>query len=108
MDAIAARGMAGLRMADVGERAGMSPGHILYYYSSKQRLLLETLRWSDDRLAERRARELPSLPDRARATRAFHRDLPPHRRRSGGVAALAADLGAGRRGPRGRGSERGR
>jgi AcrR family transcriptional regulator len=62
MDAIAARGMAGLRMADVGERAGMSPGHILYYYSSKQRLLLETLRWSDDRLAERRARELPSLP----------------------------------------------
>ena len=39
MDTIAARGMAGLRMADVGERAGMSPGHILYYYRSKQRLL---------------------------------------------------------------------
>jgi AcrR family transcriptional regulator len=61
MDAIAERGMAGLRMADVGERVGMSPGHILYYYRSKQRLLLETLRWSDDRLAEQRARELPKL-----------------------------------------------
>ena len=61
MDAIAERGMAGLRMADVGERAGMSPGHILYYYRSKQGLLLETLRWSDDRLAEQRARELPAL-----------------------------------------------
>jgi AcrR family transcriptional regulator len=61
MDAIAVRGMAGLRMADVGERAGMSPGHILYYYSSKQRLLLETLRWSEDRPAERRARELQAL-----------------------------------------------
>ena len=62
MDAIAERGMAGLRMADVGERVGMSPGHILYYYRSKQRLLLEALRWSDDRLAEQRARELPALP----------------------------------------------
>jgi AcrR family transcriptional regulator len=62
MDTIAERGMAGLRMADVGERVGMSPGHILYYYRSKQRLLLETLRWSDDRLTEQRARELPALP----------------------------------------------
>jgi AcrR family transcriptional regulator len=61
MDTIAERGMSGLRMADVGERVGMSPGHILYYYRSKQRLLLETLRWSDDKLAEQRARELPEL-----------------------------------------------
>jgi AcrR family transcriptional regulator len=61
MDAIAERGMAGLRMADVGDRVGMSPGHILYYYRSKQRLLLETLRWSEDLLAEQRARELPAL-----------------------------------------------
>ena len=62
MDTIAERGMAGLRMADVGQRVGMSPGHILYYYRSKQRLLLETMRWSDDRLAAQRARELPALP----------------------------------------------
>ena len=61
MDTIAERGMAGLRMADVGERVGMSPGHILYYFRSKQRLLLETLRWSDDHLAEQRAIELPAL-----------------------------------------------
>jgi AcrR family transcriptional regulator len=61
MDTIAERGMAGLRMADVGERVGMSPGHILYYFRSKQRLLLETLRWSDDHLAEQRAIELPEL-----------------------------------------------
>ena len=61
MDAIAERGMAGLRMEDVSRRVGMSPGHILYYYRSKKLLLLETLRWSDDRLAERRARELPKL-----------------------------------------------
>ena len=61
MDAIAERGMAGLRMSDVGKRVGMSPGHILYYFRSKQSLLLETLRWSDDRLAAQRAQELPQL-----------------------------------------------
>ena len=62
MEAISERGMFGLRMQDVAERVGMSPGHILYYYQSKQRLLLETLRWSEDRLAGPRARELEALP----------------------------------------------
>ena len=62
MDAIAERGMARLRMEDVGRRVGMSPGHILYYYRSKQQLLLETLRWSEDGLAAQRARELPAFP----------------------------------------------
>ena len=62
MDAIAERGMVSLRMEDVGRRVGMSPGHILYYYRSKQQLLLETLRWSEDGLARRRADELPALP----------------------------------------------
>lgn len=77
MDAIAERGMAGLRMADVGERVGMSPGHILYYYRSKQRLLLETLRWSDDLLAKQRARELPALATaRERLTRFITIYLP--------------------------------
>lgn len=61
MNAIAERGMTALRMEDVGRRAGMSPGHILYYYHSKQRLLMETLRWNEDRLAEQRAREMPAL-----------------------------------------------
>jgi AcrR family transcriptional regulator len=70
MDTIAERGMAGLRMADVGRRVGMSPGHILYYYRSKQRLLLEAMRWSDDRLAAQRAHELPALATaRERLTR---------------------------------------
>ena len=61
MDAIAERGLTHLRMEDVGKRVGMSPGHILYYYRSKQALLLETLRWSDDLLHERSSMELPYL-----------------------------------------------
>lgn len=80
MDTIAERGMAGLRMTDVGKRVGMSPGHILYYYRSKQRLLLETLRWSDDRLAVQRARELPALATaRERLTRFIAIYLPTGR-----------------------------
>ncbi len=71
MDAIAERGMAGLRMEDVSRRVGMSPGHILYYYRSKKLLLLETLRWSDDRLAARRARELPELAEAVARLRRF-------------------------------------
>jgi AcrR family transcriptional regulator len=62
MDAIAERGLTHLRMEDVGKRVGMSPGHILYYYRSKQALLLETLRWSEDLLHERSSKELPYLP----------------------------------------------
>ena len=62
MDAIAERGLAHLRMEDVGKRVGMSPGHILYYYRSKQALLLETLRWSEDLLHERASTVLPYLP----------------------------------------------
>jgi AcrR family transcriptional regulator len=61
MDTIAERGMAGLRMEDVGRRVSMSPGHLLYYYRSKRRLLLETLRWSEHRLAKQRAHELSGL-----------------------------------------------
>lgn len=61
MDAIAECGMTALRVEDIGKRAGMSRGHVLYYYHSKQRLLIETLRWSEDRLAEQRARELSTL-----------------------------------------------
>ena len=36
----------------------MSPGHILYYFGRKDRVLLETLRWSENELAERRRAEL--------------------------------------------------
>lgn len=71
MDAIAELGLARLRMEDVGRRAGMSPGHILYYFRSKQRLLLETLRWSEDRLAEQRAGALAAHPRAVERLRCF-------------------------------------
>jgi AcrR family transcriptional regulator len=54
MRAIAEHGLADLTMSALAERLGTSGGHILYYFGSKDRLLLEALRWSEDRLTEER------------------------------------------------------
>ncbi|MFJ6514516.1 TetR/AcrR family transcriptional regulator [Streptomyces sp. NPDC091406] len=56
MATIAERGLDGLTMAGLGRDVGMSSGHLLYYFRTKDELLLRTLEWSEDRLgAERRA-----------------------------------------------------
>lgn len=58
MTAIAEDGLAALTMSALAERLGTSGGHILYYFGSKDRLLLEALRWSENQLAAERARLL--------------------------------------------------
>lgn len=55
---ISERGIHDTRIADVAVRAGMSPGHVLYYFGSKQRLLAEVLSWNEDRFHEHLAAEL--------------------------------------------------
>jgi len=52
--AIAEHGLAKLTMAGLGKQLQMSAGHLLYYFGSKDQLLLETLRWSEEQLGERR------------------------------------------------------
>ncbi|AUG76521.1 transcriptional regulator [Kitasatospora sp. MMS16-BH015] len=52
--AIAEHGLAKLTMAALGKQLQMSAGHLLYYFGSKDQLLLETLRWSEEQLGERR------------------------------------------------------
>ncbi|MFI9048738.1 TetR/AcrR family transcriptional regulator [Streptomyces sp. NPDC053427] len=54
MTAIAENGLATLTMSALAERLGTSGGHILYYFGSKDLLLLEALRWSEATLAEER------------------------------------------------------
>ncbi|MFB6673860.1 TetR/AcrR family transcriptional regulator [Streptomyces sp. NPDC057684] len=54
MTAIAEDGLASLTMSALGKRLGTSGGHILYYFGSKDRLLLEALRWSESGLADQR------------------------------------------------------
>ncbi|MFF8605536.1 TetR/AcrR family transcriptional regulator [Streptomyces sp. NPDC015346] len=54
MSAIAEDGLAALTMSALAERLGTSGGHILYYFGSKDLLLLAALRWSEAALAEER------------------------------------------------------
>lgn len=55
MATIAERGLDGLTMAGLGRDVSMSSGHLLYYFRTKDELLLQTLEWSESRLgAERR------------------------------------------------------
>jgi AcrR family transcriptional regulator len=63
---ITARGLAETRISDVAERCGVSPGLILYYFGSKDRLLVEALTFANDQFTLRLARELRRLPSARR------------------------------------------
>ncbi len=58
MEMIAERGLEKLTMAALGREVGMSSGHLLYYFHSKDELLLRTLEWSEGRLGVARGRLL--------------------------------------------------
>lgn len=67
MTAIAEHGLAELTLAGLGREVGMSSGHVLYYFGSKDELLLQTLEWSEEQLgAQRRALLSKPLPARER------------------------------------------
>jgi AcrR family transcriptional regulator len=63
LEMIAEQGLGGVTMAALGKRLGTSGGHLLYYFGSKDQLLLETLRWSEDGYAEQREELLTRPPD---------------------------------------------
>ncbi|MGW6528804.1 TetR/AcrR family transcriptional regulator [Streptomyces venezuelae] len=58
MEMIAERGLETLTMAALGRAVGMSSGHLLYYFRTKDELLLRTLEWSEGRLGAERGRLL--------------------------------------------------
>jgi AcrR family transcriptional regulator len=63
------RGLAETRISDIAEEAGVSPGLILYYFESKDRLLAEALTFANDQFYVRTSREIrriPSAKDRLR------------------------------------------
>ncbi|WEO95102.1 TetR/AcrR family transcriptional regulator [Streptomyces sp. FXJ1.172] len=74
MDMIAERGLEKLTMASLGRKVGMSSGHLLYYFRSKDELLLQALEWSEGRLGAERGRLL-TLPGTARERLAAYVDL---------------------------------
>jgi AcrR family transcriptional regulator len=50
IDVIAEKGLGGTRVADIGERSGMSPGHVLYYFDGKADIFSRALRTIEDDL----------------------------------------------------------
>jgi AcrR family transcriptional regulator len=64
---IAERGFSDTRIADVANRVGTSPGLVVYYFGTKDSLLIEALRWSEGSFyetAERMLAATPGLRDR--------------------------------------------
>jgi len=55
LEMVAESGLGKLTMASLAARLGTSGGHLLYYFKTRDGLLLETLRWSEAAYAEQRA-----------------------------------------------------
>jgi len=50
IDVIAEKGLSGTRVADIGERAGMSAGHVLYYFDGKGQIFTRAWRTVEEDL----------------------------------------------------------
>ncbi len=55
------RGLSDTRISDIAERCGVSPGLILYYFESKDRLLVEALTYANDKYYLAQSRDLRRL-----------------------------------------------
>ncbi len=47
-----------VRVADIAARAQMSPGHVMYYFRSRDRIVTETLLYAESQLATKRDKHL--------------------------------------------------
>jgi AcrR family transcriptional regulator len=67
LEVISARGYADTRIADVAERAGVSPALVIYYFKTKDQLLTEAIRHYEDAwyaVGQQRMARLASAADR--------------------------------------------
>jgi AcrR family transcriptional regulator len=59
---IGERGLCDTRIVDVAKRAGASPGLVIYYFGSKDRVLAEALAYADETFFADAANKLSTLP----------------------------------------------
>jgi AcrR family transcriptional regulator len=64
LEMVAEHGLGKLTVASLAARLGTSGGHLLYYFKTRDGLLLETLRWSETAYAEQRAPVVERAADR--------------------------------------------
>src|SRR5215208_6791771 len=82
MEVIADRGLCETRIADVAERAGLSPALVVYYFGSKETLLTEALAYAEDLFYIEAFRELTGIEDASRRlVRLIELACPPEVRR---------------------------
>ena len=55
VDAVAAKGLANLSVAEIGGAVGMSGGHVLYYFGTKDTLFVEALKYVEAALDQPRS-----------------------------------------------------
>lgn len=63
VEVIGEKGLTDTRIADIAERAGLSPGLLLYYFRSKDDLLTDALTYAEDRFYLDTFHELSEIPD---------------------------------------------
>jgi AcrR family transcriptional regulator len=66
MEVIAERGLCDTRIADVADRAGLSPALVVYYFGSKEKLLTEALAYAEDLFYIEAFRELTGIEGASR------------------------------------------
>lgn len=78
VEVIGERGLCETRVADVASRAGLSPALLLYYFGSKDNLLIEALTYSEDRFYLTSFHQLSGINDaRVRLVRLIDLAVPP-------------------------------
>jgi AcrR family transcriptional regulator len=60
MEVITEVGIDQVRLAEIARRAGMSSGQVMYYFDSKEHILLETLAWREQDETSQRQTVLPA------------------------------------------------
>jgi AcrR family transcriptional regulator len=71
LDLIIEAGIDQVRLAEIARRAGMSSGQVMYYFASKEHILLETLAWQEHQDAMRRQAALTEVPGAWRQLEVF-------------------------------------
>jgi AcrR family transcriptional regulator len=61
LDLIIEAGIDQVRLAEIARRAGMSSGQVMYYFTSKEHILLETLAWQEHQDTMRREAALAKV-----------------------------------------------
>lgn len=78
VEVIGERGLCETRVADIASRAGLSPALLLYYFGSKDNLLIEALTYSEDRFYLTTFHQLSGITDaRIKLIRLIDLAVPP-------------------------------